>query len=255
MRSVFVIATCLLLGAEARATNLLTNPGFEALETTSGGFPHSAGDWGGNYSQIVAAQNGIMPAEGQRMLRFLGTTDNGNSHITFGSTIVQIYAGPEVVPGAVFTATALYNRVNSSPLIDTEFDINIRAYSGTPASFLLNGQIADSVGIILSDDDPQTWEMATTSLTLPAATTYIAVLVVATENILDDADGPEFYGHYADSVSLVVPEPSSLTFVGMGCLALLRRRRRAWTNNHPNIGLSKNARMAGHVTQILPPTP
>jgi hypothetical protein len=208
--------------------NLLANPSFETPENTSGGFPTTTGDWNGNYSEIVTAQNGITPVDGTRMLHFLGTAQSSAGGSSAGCTVVQLYAGPEIVPGATLTASALFNRIsNVNPSIDTQFNILIRAHTGSTSSYDLNGQIAESEATIFSDNDPATWESASTTLTLPAGTTYVAVLLDATENVFNDQDFPEFYGHYADSATLTVPEPSSLAIVGICGVPLLRRRTRA----------------------------
>jgi hypothetical protein len=45
------------------------DPGLEGMKTLDEGLPHGAGEWGGRSAQIVTAENGVKPLQGQRMLR------------------------------------------------------------------------------------------------------------------------------------------------------------------------------------------
>ncbi len=60
-----------------QAANLITNPSFETDEETSifgfPGVPSAFGDWGGDPSDIVGTENGILPYDGNLMLRFYYT--------------------------------------------------------------------------------------------------------------------------------------------------------------------------------------
>ena len=50
----------------------LANPGFEEpVAPSSNGTPTNFAIWSGDYAEIVGAQPGVLPKEGQRMLRFL----------------------------------------------------------------------------------------------------------------------------------------------------------------------------------------
>lgn len=79
---------------------------------------------------------------------------------------------------------------------------------------------------LFSDGDPLTWENISVDLILPIETDFIAIDVLAGENIFNDASGEEFDGHYADAVSLtIIPEPATLLLVGLGALTLRRKHR------------------------------
>jgi hypothetical protein len=204
----------------------LANPSFEIIELTSGSYPSTVGDWNGNLSAIVSAENGIVPFAGNRMLKFLGTLSSGGG-ASIGSTVVQLVSGPDISPGATVIASAWFNRVaGSSPPVDTRFDVLIRAHSGTPAFYSLNNFIAETRSIFQSDNDPSTWELVTATLTLPAGTTYLAVTVNAVEDVLNNNELPEFHGHYVDGVAIVVPEPATLSLFCIGALILLLNRGR-----------------------------
>jgi hypothetical protein len=92
-----ILAAILMVQALALETARaieLANPSFEILEPTTGSYPSAVGDWSGNLSAIVPAENGIMPLAGNRMLKFLATgllpTGGGDS---IGSTVVQSRGG------------------------------------------------------------------------------------------------------------------------------------------------------------------
>jgi hypothetical protein len=217
VRQIFLAMVAVGSYASATASaQTLHNPGFELLESTSGPFPNTTENWQGNYSEVVTAENGIIPVDGGHMLKHLGTSTWGGGGA--GSTVVQLVAGPSISPGATAVASAWFNRVAApSESVDKRFDMVIRAHSGTPDTYGLENFIAESDSILISDSNPATWELATASLTLPALTTYVAVIVVAVEDVTDDRDFPEFHGHYVDGVSFAVPEPTtfSLTIVAL----------------------------------------
>ena len=51
------------------------------------------------------------------------------------------------------------------------------------------------------------WQQVQASLALPPNTTYVLVEIYAFEDQVNDADGAEFAGHYADELSLVLVRP------------------------------------------------
>jgi hypothetical protein len=200
-RSLFLIISCGLADSAALAfqgaPNLIANPSFEVLETTAGGFPTSVGDWVGNYSNIIAAAGGLQPAHGKMMLQFLGG-DNLGCGGTLCS-VVQLYAGPETAPGKMLYLRASFNRI-VGPQVDTLFRVRLRAHSGLPSKYQVNGQIAEATGDVYSDDAATTWEAASSVILLPPDTTFVE----AEENILSTPTCPELDGHYADSVELLL---------------------------------------------------
>ncbi len=88
--SIILLVVCLLGSTHdwAEAT-LISNPSFETPETTGGVLPTTFGDWSGDLSQIVTAENGIVPFDGSRMLRFDGTFLN-TSIDGFASDVWQL---------------------------------------------------------------------------------------------------------------------------------------------------------------------
>ena len=204
--------------AEASPVSL-TNPGFETPEPTSNGRPNSTGDWSGDGSAIVAADNGIVPHSGNAMLRFDATSRNG-AGVGFGSDVYQLvdvsaYQSAMSGSGVSATAGVYVNSVAGDASTDTAFRLWVWALSGTPATFAGENEgtaLAEAGALFHSDADPNTWEPFSVGLNLPAGTNYLAVIVSGIEDVVNDTASPEFAGHYADSVSLDVvemPEPGT----------------------------------------------
>jgi len=204
----------------------LANPGFEITEITGGAFPTTFGDWTGDVSEIVTAQNSIIPAEGDKMLRFLNTSPTGPAFPGSSSDVWQLVdvssLATEVTAGRVAVeVSALFNRVAGDLETDTEFSIEINALDGVPTDFLAQkvagSELAISTTKIITDGEFWTWEEAGTSVLLPAGTEYIAIMVNAVENTVNDGVAPEFAGHYADDVAMAVTivEPGDLNGDGL----------------------------------------
>ena len=63
---------------------------------------------------------------------------------------------------------------------------------------------------MITDSDPGTWEKLAASMPLPTDTGFLAIQLMAVEDIFNDAVGVEFHGHYVDGAFLtVVAEPAA----------------------------------------------
>ncbi len=221
-------AASLFVVSSGIGANLAVNPGFETMETTSGGWPGSYGHWNGDYSAIVGETGGITPYEGNSMLQFKGTSFNGAG----SATTCQVYQLIDITQyaslvsdgQATVKASALFNRVQNS---DTQFGITIYAMPGNPSDFSANrSQYYDIAPVnFSSDNDTNSWEACSAQLLLPSQTNYIAVLLGALEDVDNDYSYPEFDGHFADAVSVeIVPEPATIAFLLSGFIILKKKR-------------------------------
>ena len=183
-------------------SELLVNGSFESAEALGGGSPTSFGDWKYDQAAIVTAENGITSFAGTRMLKFLGTeaTSGGTDNICAVGQLVPMsaYASAIAAGSARAIVTARFNRV---AVTDSEFLIELDAFSGTPTAPVFISAIAPSV---FTDNDPATWQSLTASLNLPPGTTMLGVYVQARENLNNNPSLPEFDGNYADDVQLSV---------------------------------------------------
>lgn len=186
--------------------------GFESGTPSLGPRPTNFGGWRGDRVAYRAAENGIMPVEGSRMLRFLTAQFNASSsntsqywlNLDLSSMAAEIDQGK-----ALLEASVLFNRVAGDAQTDTDFALDVRARSGTPSSF---NNLALNTSVVDSDSDPLTWELAKVSFLLPVGTRFIQLELDAFENVFNDTSNPEFDGHYADDVTVAVttvPEPAS----------------------------------------------
>lgn len=191
--------------------NLLVNPGFESAVTV-GALPAAPGNWRGDQSQALSPVLGAHGGVG--VLEFLATGPAGPG-ATFVSSeqwqIVDLSArAADVDAGLVVAeARAWFSRQAGDTATDTRFDVRLLAFSGDPSEF--PASYVTPAGVKLGDQAtqvltavPSTWQEGVVGYPVPAGTRYLVVSIYAFENIEDDATAPEFDGHYADDVSLVL---------------------------------------------------
>ena len=225
--SIVLAAAFFLVAHPSAEANLLVNAGFETVVPIPLGMPDGFGYWGYDPGQIVGPSNGITPFEGNGMLEFVATNhEAGGLSCGIWQLVDLSNYGDLIQSGrAVASVSALFNRVSGDSQTDTQFALYLRIEgSSTISPDLIAGQE------LMSDGDPNTWEGASVGLSLPTdiGAGYLAVLLLARENVFDDhVFGQEFDGHYADAVNLTItPEPSTaLLLMLAGSLGVRRRRQ------------------------------
>lgn len=238
MVALIALGTSTSLFATGTRADIVANGGFEAAVTPGAHLPVDYARWSGDVSQVDTAQSDIIPFEGTQMVHFMYTTDRGPHAGIIGGELWQIvdisaYRSVINAGSAVASAEGWFNRVASEdPNIDTQFSIVLSAYAGAVADFpgmWKHAELALSEGFAYTDGDPRTWQVATTSMLIPAETDFLVYRITATENVFDDASGSEFAGHYGDGFTLEinsVPTPTSLAMLLSGALSMGMRRRR-----------------------------
>ena len=187
--------------------NLLQDPGFEGTVAV-GGLPTVTGQWRGDSVYTVGLDQGITPSASSEMLRFV------RSGLLAGPTLssqtwqlvdVSALAAEIDASKIQVDADAWFNRVTGDVSTDTRFDLRVHAFSGSPASFPTDYPSptvkADSVFTT-----GNLWQQVSVIDTLPVGTRYLAVEIYAYENIQNDVTDPEFDGHYADNLSLILSQ-------------------------------------------------
>jgi hypothetical protein len=229
----------LLVLAYSDANALVTNPGFEGPLNYVVDWPNEHDRWGGDMAEAVSEpHNGIVAYEGQRMLRFEASNTTGWG-TTQGCQVLQVLDVSEQLDliqsgDALAVATAHFNRVSGDGETDTEFAVRLFAYSGTVNQHSnlkeAGAHLLRRDTVLYSDSYPDTWEVATVKMWLPAETDFLVVELAANENVYNDYDPPEFDGHYADAVIVaVVPEPSTLLLLAPALVSfatMLRKKFR-----------------------------
>ncbi|MCE2924249.1 MAG: hypothetical protein LW822_02140 [Phycisphaeraceae bacterium] len=211
-----VLAACSATGV-AHA-NLLTDPGFESnplttLSNIATNFVAFQNQWGPEMGTITPATGGVTPAGGVLM----------HSMTNAGGVATQTWQAINVSSFSALISTGTAT-VNASVLLNT-----VGGYTGASASVAVyffsasnfGSQITNVGTGLLLDANPQTWEVASVSATIPSATTWMIFQVAYNNASLSGNAG------FADDASLtIVPTPGAAALLGLGGLAAARRRRR-----------------------------
>lgn len=192
--------------------NLVLNPGFEAI-VAAGGLPVSAGAWIGDATLTVAAEGGIAPRGGTRMLKFVATGPTASATLVSSQLwqVVDLSAwSAEIARGDVQAdASAWFHRVLGGAGTDRRFDLRVLAFDGplseVPTRYAANAALAVQAAVV--DTTGAAWQQAALTLRLPPGTRHVLVEIYAFEDVRNDAVLPEFDGHYADDVALVLRRP------------------------------------------------
>jgi len=230
----FVVVVAATACPAAAQPNLLVNEGFEqdVLQT---GWPSQYGQWGGDQSDIVPAENGIVPQAGSQMLKFLstsfGSASSANTAQVHQVMDVSAYSADIQAGHAVAKAWGWYNRVAGDACTDTLFAISLYAYAGSVSNYPNLREslayLAATNGPVETDGDPATWERAYAELPLPTGTDFVVIQVAAGENVCNDGSFPEFDGHYGDGFCVtIVPEPATWALLALAVSVGIRGRRR-----------------------------
>ena len=192
-------------------SNLLVNASFETAVAT-GVAPTVPGTWRGDATQSVAPV-GFAAHDGQKVLQFVAT---GGAFASTSTTASQLWQLVDVSHDRLLidaglidmTGRAWFNRVGGTTS-DSLFSVRIYAFSGLTSEFstryAVGGWLARGIADLKTDGSLATWEEALVTLTLPPGTQYVAIEVIAFEDVVNDGPGtPEFLGHYADQASLVL---------------------------------------------------
>lgn len=205
-------------------TASLDDSGFEESSEIDKGKPVTFRTWGGDeHRKIegypVSSTGGggtlIQPAEGSRMLQFLGTSATPEEPRGQASELWQMidltpYADEVNRGGVEATFSTKFNRVPGTSQIDHRFGIALVAFQGSEklaSSYWdrknepLSEQLAATSTALKSDDDPATWEFLSCEFVVPPGTDFLIAQIYAFEDQSDDEEN-EFEGHFADSCKL-----------------------------------------------------
>jgi hypothetical protein len=177
--------------------------------------PLEAGVWRSDVAEIVGAEDGVQPAEGQRMLRLLRADHDGRAkptggHIAAAYRLIdlrpyrqEIAAGAGVVEisasfnAAVFPEGERYGCAISVYALDEDA---LPDRPGRLGSTLTNEALAMARSSRTPlDRDPATWQRVTTELRLPADAEYLAVRLHISQ-AFEAEDRPVFTGSFVDNV-------------------------------------------------------
>lgn len=192
--------------------NLIMNAGFEQI-VAAGTLPSLAGVWQGDATNTVPAEGGIAPHSGASMLKFIATGAQASATLVSSQMwqIVDLRAWSTAIDagGVRLDANAWFNRVTGGPTTDRRFDLRVLAFdstdAGVPTRYQANAALA--VGTTSVDTTGAVWQQGSLQLVLPPLTRVVLVEIYSYEDVLNDAQAPEFDGHYADDVVLTLSLP------------------------------------------------
>ena len=179
------------------------------------GVPIEPGRWSGDYSEIVGEQQGVKPASGRKMLRFLradfeGKPSPGSSHladmhqlidlrpyrqeIADGGGVIEVSASFNAIP---FPEDEKYGCAVSIFALDAELATNGSTRIGSTLMTDALAMTRSDRGRLL-DRDPATWQRVTAELRLPPGADFVMVRLHIHRGL--HSPGVTFAGHYADDV-------------------------------------------------------
>ena len=180
------------------------------------GVPTEPGRWSGDYSEIVGEQQGVKPASGGKMLRFLradfeGKPSPGSSHLADMHQLIDLrpYRQEIADGGAVVEVSASFNAIPFPE--DEKYGCAVSIFA-LDAEMATNGStrigstlMSDALAMTRSDRgrlidrDPATWQRVTSELRLPPGTDFAMIRLHIHRGL--HSPGPvNFAGHYADDV-------------------------------------------------------
>lgn len=195
------------------------NCSFDSFDHTNvGGVPSSFGVWSGPAFDLTGPVEGVRPAQGRGMLRFLapGKSAGDGSTDSVVWQLVDLHPAKSLIAeygGVELEAWGQVNRVAGGAHAATKFRLTIAAFRGSPADapalWAARSRTAVALGEkeLEADNDPGTWEKleAATNLNADADFAVIEIRAVAPKDA-DTATNP-FPGNFADSIDARVSLP------------------------------------------------
>lgn len=217
---VLVSAVWAFVGGDSMPARRILVEDFEqAAAPAVDGPPLAAGTWGGDISELVGPQNGVVPASGDRMLRFVRDHYVGKSKEQAWSCDVhrlvdlrpyrQHFGGGDTI----VRMTARFNAAVTERDVHERFRISGFALDAQTATNgclrnplnLHNKSLAFASSQILGlDGDPQSWQSASAELRVPAGTDFILVHAGVYKDPPELTAPTPFGGHYCDDVRVVL---------------------------------------------------
>ncbi len=198
----------------------LGNPDFEKpMEILADGIPSGYGVWGGDFSQVTAKDQGVVPPHGaQRMVRFL-RADNRRSPSGEFQGVSQLW---QVVDLALLRQregrvpldmefSGWFNAVSSEPSKTHVFGVHLTAFQGgsevAEEAWKSPRQTALASGSRhqKADDDSAGWQLISVRVHIPAEADSLLVSAFCGESGLSKVkrtDTAVFPGHYVAGIRL-----------------------------------------------------
>jgi hypothetical protein len=182
------------------------------------GMPEQVGAWGGDFSEVAAAQQGVAPAGGARMLHFLrGDSEGRPLEDSFGSDVFRLVDvrpwRKQIAAGdAVVQLTAHFNAASAEGAEPSACTMTIFALEAGPVE---SGALTADRGLsreataysqcsrLAMDADPASWQRGVNELRLPPGTDYLMIRI-GVSAVPRGTKRPVagFAGHFCDEVEV-----------------------------------------------------
>lgn len=177
-----------------------------------------AGRWSGDYSRITIAEQGVAPADGTKMLRFLRGDYEGrplpDSHSSdvFQLIDVRPYRREFADGNGVVQLTALFNAAANEPKAETYgaltiFALDAAAVERDDLSLSRDSLTYSRSSRLWLDADRASWQGVSNELRIPSETEFLMIRVGVSYDIHRNRTPPEgFVGHFVDDVRLALTQ-------------------------------------------------
>ena len=210
-----------LLESSPKVTSLL----LESFETKTApevtGLPSQIDQWSGDFSQLALAENGVLPASGNQMLRMLRADHEGKANPE-GSYCGDLFRIVDLRPyrdaiargkgvaelsvqlnAAVFPEQEQYRGSIAMHAITEEFLRELSPISRgdlTSSALAMGRQTCPQI-----DRDPATWQRIDCTLKVPAEADFLLIHIGIFHNPKFQ-NRVEFSGHYIDDIRLTMTQ-------------------------------------------------
>jgi hypothetical protein len=200
------------------------NCGFDHSDSTViGGFPTAFGFWSGPSFALTGPIEGVRPAQGSGMMRFL--PQRGVSALdSVVWQLIDLHPAKDFVAmhGVVdLKAWVQFNRVAGDSHTASKFVLTIAAFRGQPAQaatlWASRNQTALAIGEkeLVADNDPHTWEKVEAATTVTPDADFAVVEMRAVAPKGTPATVNPFPGHFADLIDAKVCLPLRASSVNL----------------------------------------
>ena len=203
-------------------TTALFHDSFESgKDPASTGKPVSPDEWSGDYTEVVRTHNGVQPAEGIKMLRFL-RGDDALEHLP-GSRSSDLFRLLDIRPykqdladgRGVVRLSALFNASAEGVMDPISCTLMLYALDarlvegrkpGTPMPNLRQQMLAFSqTSRVKLDADATSWQPASNELRLPPETDYLMIQIgVNNDSTVPGKSLDSFGHHFSDQVRVTL---------------------------------------------------
>lgn len=218
-----------LIAALPASGNLLGNSSFETPDASGGDVNNAPGaPWSGFSDPNIRFTSTAVARTGAQSLKMFGPFDFIGGGV--GATQLVGATGGQAYEGGIYA----YN-FSADPIQGNNFGVFKIEFLDASMEFVSNGVDPDDTplaGFNVFESDPinasstqDVWTWLGVEATAPAGTAYINAVIVAVQ-LGDGNDNVVGGSSFWDDASVeAVPEPASLALIGLGAMALVRRRR------------------------------